>query len=163
MMAFILPYLTRYGAYGAILAGVWISGCTFGVKRESARTEGVKADYLQFRQNVETAGKLAQQNADIVAARNAEKAKASDESYSKALSVLGTDLERLRKRTDSGSYSLPAPAPSATCPEGQRCFDRREFDTALRSFEEEIDGFVAEGSTLKLRMDESIKWANRLN
>lgn len=163
MIAFILPYLTRYGAYGAILAACWLHGCHFGEKRESGRTEAVKADYLQFRQNVETAGKLAQQNADIVAARNAEKAKASDESYSKALSVLGTDLERLRKRTDSGSYSLPAPGPSATCPEGQRCFDRGEFDTALRIFEGEVLTLVGEGATLKLRMDESIKWANRLN
>ena len=127
------------------------------------RIERIKTEYAEYRIKVEAEGRSAQAAADAEKALNEARKAASDASYSKALGVLGRDIGELRKRTSSGAYDLPAPAPSATCPQGQRCFDRDGFDAALRDFEGEILTLVGEGATLKLRMDEAIRYANRLN
>lgn len=156
------PYALKLGAYGLILGATYISGCVRGSQTANARTEQVKADYLQFRVNTEAIGKAAQKEADATRAANEQKAKASDESYSKALTVLGADLERLR-RARASTDGLSAPAPSPTCPEGQRCFDRGQFDAALREYEGEVLTLVGEGAALKLRLDFAVKWASDIS
>ena len=156
------PQALKLGAYGLVLGATYIGGCVRGSQ--------IANDKLtQYRAQVEAAGKQAQRDADIKAAKDRDNAHASDLSYSKALVALGSDIERLR-RARSYPGPLAAPAPSTVCPEGLRCLDREEFDTALsryweaeRRSEEAIDGLIAEGATLKLRMDEAISWANRLN
>ena len=156
------PYALKLGAYGLILGATYISGCVRGSQTANARTEQVKAEYLQFRVNVEAVGKAAQKEADAIKAANEQKAKASDESYSKALTVLGADLERLRRARASTDYLPPAPA-DTKCPEGWACFDRVALESAIRQLDAGVSGIVEKSDTVRLRMDESIKWANRLN
>lgn len=146
------PFALKYGAYALVLSGIWLHGCHYGEQR-------ISADYANFRINTEIVGKQAQREADIKAAKDKEKAHASDLSYTKALSVLGSDIERLRKRANSGAHDLPAPAPTPLCAEGLRCFDRELFDSALRDYEGEVLALVGEGATLKLRMDTAMEWA----
>jgi hypothetical protein len=150
------PIVLKVGTIGLILGACWLHGCHYGEQR-------ISKDYATYRINVESVGKAAQAAADAEKALNEARKAASDASYAKALGVLGRDIGELRKRTSSGAYDLPAPAPSATCPQGQRCFDRDGFDAALRDFEGEVLTLVGEGATLKLRMDEAITWANRLS
>ena len=163
MIALLAPYLTRIGGIAALLLVTWLHGCHFGDSLKDDKLKSVQGAYDAYKANVEAAGRIAQMNADAIKAKDIERKAASDESYAKALTVLGSDIERLRKRTSSGAYDLPAPSSSTVCPDGLRCFDRQGFDSALREFETETDGFVAEGAALKLRMDEAIRWANRLN
>lgn len=149
------PLALKYGAYALILGATYVGGCVRGSQTANER-------YLRLEANVEAVGKAAQERVEAIKATNEARKAASDESYAKALTVLGADLERLRKRASSGANDLPAPAPSAVCPEGLRCFDRDGFDSALREYEGEVLTLVGEGATLKLRMDEAIKWANRI-
>lgn len=150
------PFAIKYSAYALVLGAAWLHGCQYGEQR-------ISADYANFRINTEIVGKAAQRDADAIKATNEARKAASDESYSKALTVLGADLERLRKRANSGANSLPTPPPSPTCPEGQRCFDREQFDLALGEFEGEVLTLVGEGATLKLRLDTAIRWAEGVN
>lgn len=146
------PQALKLGAYALILGSAWLHGCRYG-------EQSISADYANFRINTEIVGKAAQKEADIKAAKDKEKAHASDLSYAKALSVLGSHIERMRKRANSGANDLRTPAPTPLCAEGLRCFDRELFDSALRTFEGEVLTLVGEGATLKLRMDEAVSWA----
>ena len=156
------PFALKYGAYALILGATYISGCVRGSQTANARTEQVKADYLQFRVNTEAIGKAAQKEANATKAANEQKAKASDESYAKALVVLGRDIGELRRARTSTDYLPPAPA-DTKCPEGWVCFDRAALESAIRQLDEGVSGIVEKSDTVRLRMDESIKWANRLN
>ena len=147
------PLALKYGAYALVLGATYVGGCVRGSQTANEK-------YLQFKADVEAVGKAKQYEAEIEKAKGAQRAEASDASYAKALTVVGNDLERLRKRVSSGAHDLPAPAPSATCPQGQRCFDREQFDAALRDYEGEVLTLVGEGATLKLRLDTAIRWAN---
>lgn len=150
------PFALKYGAYALVLGAAWLHGCQYGEQR-------ISADYANFRIKTEIVGKAAQASADERKALDERRKAASDESYAKALGVLGRDIGELRKRAGSGANDLPAPAPSATCPEGQRCFNREQFDLALGEYEGEVLTLVGEGSEVKLRMDEAISWARSIS
>lgn len=126
-----------------------------------------RAEFAEFRGRVDALGQAAEQRARDRIALDKSRKEASDASYQVALTVLGADVERMRKQANPGGLKL-SPAPANTrCPEGQRCFDRSEFDAAIgRYFERETGsvertvGLVIEGAKVKLRLDTAIRWAN---
>ena len=101
-------------------------------------------------------------NADAIKARDIERKAASDESYSKALTILGGDIERLRKSRADTHY-LPPASTDTRCPETWACFDRAELEQAIQRLDDGVSGIVAEGDQVRLKLDTAIQWANRLN
>lgn len=145
------PQALKFGAYGLIVSAAYIGGCVRGSQTANEK-------YLRFKADVEAVGKASQRDADIKAAKDKEKAHASDLSYAKALTVLGADIERLHKRTSTNS--LPAPPADTKCPEGWACFDRAIIQSALQRLDEELSGIAEEGDQVRLRLEYAIKWAN---
>ena len=145
------PFALKYGAYALVLGACWTHGCHYGEQR-------ISADYANFRINTEIVGKQAQREADERKALDERRKAASDESYSKALTVLSADLERLRRARASADYLPPAPA-DTKCPEGWACFDRTELQQAIRQLDEGVSGLLAEGDSVRLQLSTAIDWA----
>lgn len=156
------PIALKIGAIGLILGATYISGCVRGSEMANDRIQRITEDYANFRINTEIVGKAAQRDADAIKATNEARKAASDESYSKALSVLGADLERLRRARSSTDYLPPAPA-DTKCPEGWACFNRAELQQAIRQLDEGVSGILAEGDSVRLRLDTAIRWAGGVN
>ena len=150
------PLALKLGAYGLILGALWLHGCSYG-QREAQQ------ELAQYRASVEAAGKQAQKDADIKAAKDKENAHASDLSYAKALTVLGSDIERLRKSRAGSSY-VPAATPDTRSAEtGLACFARDELEQAIRRLDEGVSRITQESDTVRLRLSEAISWSSRLN
>lgn len=129
--------------------------------------QGERARFAEFRGRVDALGQEAERRTKDRIALDKARTEASDASYQVALSTLGGDIGRLRKQTAGGGVQLPpAPAGSA-CPPAWRCFDREQFDGALRVYfereaagAERTVGLIVEGAKVKLRLDTAIRWAN---
>jgi len=145
------PQALKFGAYALILGATYVGGCVRGSQTANER-------YLRFKADVEAVGKAAQERAEAIKATNEARKAASDESYAKALTVLGADLERLRRARSSTNYLPPAPA-DTKCPEGWACFDRAALESAIRQLDAGVSGIVAESTEVKLRLDTAIDWA----
>lgn len=156
------PFALKYGAYALVLGTAYISGCVRGSQMANDRIERITQDYANFRINTEIVGKAAQASADERKALDERRKAASDESYAKALGVLGRDIGELRRARSSADYLPPAPA-DTKCPEGWACFDRTLLQQAIRQLDEGVSGILAEGDSVRLRLSEAITWANRLN
>lgn len=155
MFALLAPYLLRIGGIAALLLTTWLHGCHYGEQR-------ISDEYAQYRISVESAGRIAQMNSDAIKARDEQRKAASDESYAKALTVLGGDIERLRKSRADTHY-LPPVSTDTRCPETWACFDRALLESAIGQLDADVSGIAETGDKMKLRMDEAIRWANRLN
>jgi hypothetical protein len=150
------PIVLRLGAYGLILGAAYVGGCVRG-------SQTANQELATYRANVEAEGRSAQAAADARRKLDEQRKAASDESYAKALGVLGHDLGELRKRATARGDFVPAKPADSVCPQGWACFDRAALESAIRQLDAGVSGIVAEGDQVRLRMDESIKWANRLN
>lgn len=153
------PIALKFGAYGLILGATYIGGCVRGSQIENARTEKVQNEFSTFKLQVEAAGRSAQAAADERKKLDEQKAKASDESYAKALVALGSDIERMRRARSDTNYLPPAPA-DTKCPEGWACFDRAELQQAIRRLDEGLSGITQESDSVRLRLETAIRWAN---
>jgi len=147
----------------AIALAVLTAACAFLFHAWRAEAE----EFAEFRGRVDALGQAAEARAKDRIALDRARKEASDASYQVALGVLGGDVGRLREQANGGGVRLsPAPANSA-CPAGWRCFDREQFDTALRVYfereaagAERTVGLIVEGAKVKLRLDTAIRWAN---
>lgn len=124
-------------------------------------------EFAEFRGRVDALGQAAEARAKDRIALDRARKEASDASYSVALGVVGNDLDRLRKQANGGGVRLPPAPANSACPATYRCFDREQFDAALRVyFERETGsaertvGLIVEGAKVKLRLDTAIRWAN---
>jgi hypothetical protein len=146
------PILIKSGAIALLFGTVYISGCVHGEKEATAALETFKAQ-------VAAEGRAAQAAADATKAKDIARKEASDASYRKALVVLGADIERMR-RARASANPVPATPPDSKCPDGWACFDRAELESAIRRLDAGVSGIVAEGDSVRLRLDTAIRWAN---
>lgn len=147
----------------AIALAVLTMACAFLFHAWRAEAE----EFASFRGRVDALGQEAERRAKDRIALDKARKEASDASYQVALGVLGNDVGRLREQARSGGVRL-SPAPTnSNCPAAYRCFDREQFDAALRVYFERETGsiertvaLVIEGAKVKLRLDTAIRWAN---
>jgi hypothetical protein len=144
------PIALRLGAYGLILGAAYVGGCVRG-------SQTANQELATYRANVEAEGRSAQAAADARRKLDEQRKAASDESYSKALTVLGADIERLRKSRASGGY-VPPSGPATPSPD-LACFSRAELEQAIQRLDAGVSGIVAEGDTVRLRLSTAIEWA----
>ena len=148
----------------AIVLAVLTAACAllFHAWRSEAET------FAEYRGRVDAIGQEAEARAKDRIALDKARKEASDASYQLALGVVGNDLDRrMREQANGGGVRLSAAPAGSTCPAAYRCFDREQFDTALRVyFERETGsiertvGLIIEGAKVKLRLDTAIRWAN---
>lgn len=123
------------------------------------RIEAITARFDQFKAQVASEGKLAQERADSQARADKLKKEKADANQKRATAVLLADIERLRKsRGSPGGGGLSAPAPLAGSPD-RTCYDPAKFAGALRSLDEGILGILESGSQAVIDLNSVREWA----
>ena len=146
--------LARFATAGLVVLAIFGYGWFKG--HSSAQTA-----FDEYRGKVEALGDAqAKRTAEIIKSNQAKK-EAADAKLTKRIAALNTDNDRLRSLASASS--LPARAPDTRCPEGWACFDRASLESAIRQLDAGVSGIVEKGDTLRLRMDEAIRYSNRLN
>lgn len=125
----------------------WIKGANHGEAKLAAFSERVRIEGIK-----------AQAMADARIAADRQRKEASDASYTKALTLLSADANRLL--ISARSSVLPTASTDPRCPQGWACFDRAELDGALQRFTEATAGIASEGAAVTLRLETAIRWAN---
>ncbi len=144
------------------LLGALLGSFFYGMHIESVK-------FAAFRAQVAVIGEA--QNAKAAQKAKDDKAlkKETDNVYKVENDKLARDNAALGKRVREGagsSYVSAGQQPAGSkCPDGQACFDAREFDAALResargtqSFAEATVGLVGEGASVALKLDTGIAW-----
>ncbi len=128
---------------------------------QGLRLDAVKAEYKGFLTRVDIEGKAAAKEAErVTAANKLNKTKADDENKI-AINLLNADIERLRNARTRRGYVPAAPASSGR--PDLACFDRGSLEQALRQFDEEVNGLVAEGDQNAVMLSTGRLWASRIH
>ena len=116
----------------------------------------VKRDRDQIIASLKVAAAENDKRVKIAIAQAKKDKEKADENHKRVVARLQFDVKRLRDNPPS-SFLPPAPAGS-TSPE-RASFNRAELDRALRSFEEGIEGLIAEGDDSRIGLDTAKRWA----
>lgn len=119
-----------------------------------------KQAYASFKAQVQVQGEKAAREAKAKDDENKKRKEDSDAEYKKSLAGLTSELGRLRadsKRSARGR--LPEAPANTRCPQGWACYDRAELGRAYGSLVEGVRTIADEGTTLSLRMDTALRWA----
>lgn len=123
----------------------------YGIHVESNR-------FASYRAQVVAVGKMQNKaTLDRIAGYKQLK-KESEDGYKKRVADMQRTIDRVRRGANSSV--LPATTGPAIA-NARICFDRTELDRAVREFTAEAAGLVAEGDTVRLKMDTAIEWGNK--
>jgi hypothetical protein len=145
----------------ALLAAL-VGSFLFGVHLEAGRFEA-------FQEQVKIAGEAQTQRAVSRNKASAQLKKDKEREYKATVDKLADSIVGLQREllanTGSGYVSGRQQPEGSKCPDGQRCFDAAEFDSAIRAgfagtqrFAEATARIAGEGETLGLKLDTSVKW-----
>lgn len=127
----------------------------YGVRMEHGRFEA-------FETKVTAAGEAQNARAAQRAKDNKNLKKETDNAYKTKADKLRADNAALAKCLQVGAgcgFVRPGQQPvGSKCPDGQVCYDRAEFDAALRGFAADVARQVGQGDALKLKLDTAIEW-----
>ena len=146
--------------YAAIGAGVVILGLTAALKIQSSRLETCRTEFAAFRLETKLIGdaqEKANREREAVDRKLKEK---TDADHKTAVARLQRDIKRVRDLHARSSLA-PEARPASRSPH-LSCFDRAEFTGALRDYEAEIIGLLAEGAENTLSLDAAKAWAQAL-
>ena len=146
--------------YGAITAGVVILGLTAALKIQSSRLETCRTEFAVFRLETKLIGdaqEKANREREAVDRKLKEKTNAD---HKTAVARLNRDVKRLRD--DHARRGLAPEAPATSSRPDLACFDRTIFAGALRDYEAEVVGLLAEGAENTLSLDAAKAWAQAL-
>ena len=141
----------------AVGAALLIAGLGIAVKVQTSRLDAVRTEYATFKAEVKVLGEAAQKQADARTAADKLNKEKTDAKHKKAVSDLAATVARLRDER-SGSSFLPAPAPNTASPE-VATFDRTLLERAIRTLDQDIQGFVDEGSKAVIDLNAAKEWA----
>jgi hypothetical protein len=118
--------------------------------------ESVKERFDTFKAEVKVKGEEQERKTQETIARNQKEKERADEMYKRNLARLERDVKRLR---DSAPSSFLPAAPSTAANPDRACVSRAIVDGALRSFEAEVAGLIAEGDRGITGLDAAKTWA----
>lgn len=123
-------------------------GYTFYLGGEAPRTEVKRLKDLDD-------ARLAAEGRE--AARLARNKERIDEENARRTAALDAELARLRSLA---VLPLPPAPAGSSCPGGQVCFDRPQFDRARGEFYSEVRSIAGEGTKMSIDRDSAIESAN---
>ena len=147
-------------AWGAIAAGAVMLGLVVALKVQTHRLESLRAEYAEFKANVEAIGKAAEKTAKDKEAKDKSNKEKADAEKKRLTADLAAALKRVRDSRSSGG-GLSAPAPAADSAD-RTCFDPAKLATALRNLDAGILGIVESGSQAVSDLDTAKSWAEKL-
>lgn len=141
------------GAFGfGIASGGSAAWWVQGVRLDSLRNE-----YAKFKNDTEALEKQAELDKKATEAADKLKKEKTDAAQKSALDGLRADNKRLRDKY-SGSSLVPG-APATSSRPDLACFDRAEFDTAIRTYEGGVTGLLEKGSEAAVNLNIARSWA----
>jgi len=148
--------INPYAIGGAVVLGLAIGGGG-AWHIQGLRLDTVKAEYKGFVTKVDAAGQAAKVQAERITAADKLNKEKADNEHKIAIDQLTADIERLRNARASRGYVPPAPAGSGR--PDLACFDRGSIEQALRQFDAEVNGLIAEGDENTLALKIARTWA----
>lgn len=127
---------------------------------QTKRLEALHTEYENFKVKIAALGEAAQKESDqkyFEAIKDKEEANAEN---AKAISNLNDSIAKLRAQR-TGSNLVSSATPAAKRPD-LACYDRLELTGALRSYEGEIEVFLAEGGAATVDLNTAKDWAKSL-
>lgn len=150
----------RLVAAGLALAAAAAFGATLMHKHDQKRYDALQARYETFVDKTMAEGAKAKKDAADKDAVYLKRKEEADAQNSAALATLAGTIKRLRDAR-SGSGFVPQAAACPGSPE-RAGFDRAELERALRTFDQEVQGLVDEGSRAVVDLDTAKKWAQSI-
>ena len=150
---FIIPSPTM------LLAGALAAACIV-VAVQTWRLDSLQEEHAGFVADVKAKGDEQASKAKEIDEKHAKIVKEKDDELSTARTKFASDVKRLRDKHSSGSPVPEAPADSSK--PSLACFDRTELNGALRAFLSEIDGFIIEGQSCAIELNNAREWAKDL-
>lgn len=159
------PLIPVFVASGIFLSGFGLGGTAAwkwqGVKLEAlgVKMDALRLEYKEFKDATELLGREAEKDRVLKEAEDKRNNQKVQDEYQRTLAKFAADNKRLRdaRAGPSGSF-VSTPSPTATRPD-LICFDRGQFDAALRGFVDEVAGIVEEGGACVIDLDSAKSWA----
>ena len=154
------PMLLIWGALAVFAFGLATGGGA-AWKIQGWRLDAAKNEHKAFVAEVKGIGEAAEAQARQKEAENTLKKEKADHENARTIANLNVSIKRLRDDRTVKGFLPPAPA-GASRPE-RICFDRVKLDGALRGFDDEAAGIVANGDFARVNLDTAKVWAKGLN
>lgn len=147
-------------AWGAIAAGVVILGLGVALRVQTARLDGVRAEYAGFVASVDAQGKAAEKVAKAKELEGKQAKERADRENAKTKRSLADIYAAYRGLRDSrsGSGIVPAAAPGAASPD-RACFDRAGLDSAVSAFDRGVTSLIERGDQAITDLNTAKAWA----
>ena len=150
----ILLILLAIASAGDILLGKLY----VGAKQDYASEKQAYADFVA---GVKVIGDKQEKEAKAKTIADQKLKDKADAENATTVANLAATVKRLRDtRNDPGSSIVPA-APSGSSRPSLACFERADFDRALRTYEEGLTGLLEEGSKNTLDLNTARDWARK--
>ena len=125
------------------------------------KLDAVTSEYSMFVANAKAEGDAQNAKAKATDELHASIVKEKDHENAILHDQLNVTAKRLRDLNTNRSY-LPPITPSSHRPDLQ-CFDRAELDTAIRSFDRDIQELVIESESATVDLDTGKKWVKAIH
>ena len=150
--------MTRFGYAIIVFASLcFFCGLWLGWHIQGLRIQSITTEYKNFVSSAKNEAAKAQFLADQRAKIDAIRKTSSDKNYEKTITILHSNIERMRL-TRSSTDILP----TATATSGGAetiCFRRPQLERAIRQLDEGISDIVAKGDDGFAALDSVKKWA----
>lgn len=156
-----LPWL-RWLAYALALAGAAGWGAWKMHEHDAVAYNALTAEYSRFKGGVETAGRIAKEQAAAKEKADKEAKGKADEENRSALAAANDRIAKLRaaaKRNDSRGGSLSAAPAGSVCPQGQTCFDTALYSRAIGDYDERARRLADECTKVMIDFNTALEWA----
>lgn len=152
-LGFLSLSLTGYLLLGL---GAALALSLLALKIQSARLDSAKAEHAAFVEKVRVQGELAEKQAREKENQDKRLKERTDADYKTRIARLERDNKRLRD--SAPSRYLPPASPGAPSPD-RATVSRSVVDGALRDFEAEVAGLIAEGDLAREGLDTAKRWS----
>ena len=162
MIPFLAPALAiaskvpaKVYVYGAI--ALTILGLAWYGDHQRKNYKAEQTAFKDYKANIVALGRQAERAAEAQKAADLKRKKVSDDENQRSTAALDRELVRLRANNASRSFVPPTPAGSSR--PDLACYDRAEFDRALRAFDAGSVGLAGEGTKNTVDLNSARGWA----
>lgn len=155
-----IPYATaiKYVAIVAVLATAFGAGWKINGDRWEVKYTALNSKFEQFKGGVAALGHAAEARSAIQALNDLKSKERNDEEHTRVTAAMRADIKRVRHDADSARGSFVPSAPAGAARPDLACFDRGEFESALRDFVADIRGQADEGTAATVDLDLAKVW-----
>jgi len=151
--------LGRWAIIGLLMLGAAAFGAAKMHEHDAVAYDELDREHAQYVAQTEAAGAQYEKERLEREAREKREKEKADAERTRSRTALDLALAELRRHADYGGGSAGANPPASKCPDGLTCFDRAEYQRALREFDSAARRLVDEGSKVVVDLNNAKNWA----